>query len=111
MSRESTIDLQLELERAMKGAQQTRDQLESIRRQSMSIFRRHEQAQAFNEAQDEYDDYKRQVYDLKQRLYRMTDGKTAVESAYKHFLFWKETYRKGGGWNGICMEDDSDWLY
>ena len=111
MSGESTYDLQLQLERAMKRAQQTRDQLESIRRQPMSIFRRSEQAQAFNEAQDEYDDYKRQVYDLKQRLYRMTDGKNVVESAYQHFLLWKETYRKGGGWNGICMEDDSDWLY
>lgn len=111
MSGESTYDLQIQLERAMKGAQQTRDQLESIRRQPMSLFRRSEQAQAFNEVQDEYDDYKQQVYDLKQRLYRMTDGETAVKSAYQHFLLWKETYRRGGGWNGICMEDDSDWLY
>ena len=111
MATESTIDLQLELERAMKGAQGTRDQLESIRRQPMSLFRRHEQAQAFNEVQDEYDAYKQQVYELKQRLYRLTDGKSAVESAYRHFLLWKETYRRGGGWNGICVEDDSDWLY
>ena len=111
MSDESIYDLQLQLERAMKSAQQTRDQLEGIRRQPMSIFRRSEQAQAFNEVQDEYDGYKQRVYNLKQRLYRMNDGKTAVEAAYKHFLFWKEVYQKGGGWNGICMEDDSDWLY
>lgn len=111
MPTESTIDLQLQLERAMKRAQGTRDQLESIRRQSMSIFRRHEQAQAFNQVQDEYDDCKQQVYDLKQRLYRLADGRSAVESAYQHFLLWKETYRRGGGWNGICIDDDSDWLY
>jgi hypothetical protein len=111
MSSEATYDLQRQLESAMKGAQQSGDRLEHIRHDRGSIFDRSTKAQAWNDTQDEYDEYKQRVYDLKQQLYRMPDGKTAVESAYRQFLFWKDAYRRGGGWNGICTEDDSDWLY
>lgn len=111
MPSESTYDLQRQLESAMKGAQQSGDRLEYLRRNPGSIFNRAAKAQEWNSTQDEYDRYKQRVYDLKQTLYRMPDGKAAVESAYQHFLYWKESYRRGGGWNGICTDDDSDWLY
>lgn len=111
MSTDSTITLQLELERAMKHAQQTLDQLEGIKQQPLSLFRRGEQAQAFNSVQDEYEECKQQIYALKQRLYRLPDGRPAAEDAYRHFLLWKESYRRSGGWNGVCTDNDSDWLY
>lgn len=108
---DSMFDLQRDMERAMKNAQQTLDQLEGIRQQPLSLFRRHEQAQAFNSVQDEYDAYKQQIHALQQSLYRLPDGRPAVEAAYQHFLVWKATYRSSGGWHGICTDNDSDWLY
>lgn len=101
----STFELQRRLENAMKSAQQSGDQLQYMRRS------RRGNPQEWNETQDRYDDCKQEIHDLRQALYRMPGGDDAIEAAYSQFLRWKDAYSRGGGWNGVCQEDESDWLH